>query len=61
MPKIIIIRRASEQLFHLPDAQLEVYLINHNEESEEDVSNLKSTKALRKSFVIEFARSLIAN
>ena len=62
--KIIIIRRASEQLFHLPDNQLEEYLISHNEYSEDmgnNMSNMKSTNALRKCFSIEFTRSLIAN
>ena len=62
--KIIIIRRASEQLFHLPDNQLEEYLISHNEYSEDmgnNMSNMKSTNALRKCLSIEFTRSLIAN
>lgn len=60
VPKIIIIRRASEQLFYLPDAQLEEYLINYNEESE-DLGNMKSTNSLRKRLAIEFGRSLIAD
>ena len=61
MPKTIIIRRASEQLFHLPDAQLKEYLINYDKESEEDVSNKKSINSLRKRLSIEFGRSLITD